>query len=431
MRIAFLLHNAYAIGGTTRTTFNLAGSLAELHDVRLVSVFRHRAQPLLEPPPGVPLTALVDRRGSAADMADPRARQPGIHFPAGESRAGQYHRLAEQRIIDWLARTDADAVISARTGLNVLLARFGPPGVLRIGQEHLTHDSHPHRLRRQLRLWYPHLDALVTMTRADARAHRTGLRLPHAMVEAIPNSVPTTTAPPADGAAKVVVAAGRLTRVKRYDMLIDAFARVSAQRPDWSLRIYGEGPEEGRLAADIERRGLRGRVRLMGPVTPLDPEWAKGSIAAVTSAQESFGMTIVEAMRCGLPVISTDCPHGPREILRDGIDGLLVPRDDVRAYSAALLRLMDDAQLRTRMGAAARERVARAFAPMRAAGRYDGLLTALRARHDARASAGVPGPRRSDPVLGPAALYRATGALLARGAVRRLRRTALGRTQRP
>ncbi|WP_050514515.1 glycosyltransferase family 4 protein [Streptomyces rimosus] len=433
MRIAFLLHNAYAIGGTTRTTFNLAASLAGQHDVRLVSVFRHQAAPSLAAPSGVPLTALVDRRGSAADMADPRAAQPGVLFPAGESRAGQYHRLAEQRIVDWLAATDADAVISARTGLNVLLARFGPPGALRIGQEHLTHDSHPHRLRRELRRWYPQLDALVTMTRADAQAHRAGLRLPYGMVEAIPNSVPATAAGPADGAAKVVVAAGRLTRVKRYDMLIDAFARVSARRPDWTLRIYGEGPEKDRLAADVERRGLGGRVRLMGAVTPLDAEWGKGSIAAVTSAQESFGMTIVEAMRCGLPVVSTDCPHGPREILRDGIDGLLVPRDDVRAYSAALLRLMDDRQLRTRMGAAARERVTRSFDPTDAARRYDALLTTLRARRTAP-SPGTPGPRRENVLLGTAALHRATGTLLARGALRRLRRTPLrpgSRTRTP
>ncbi|GHF70883.1 hypothetical protein GCM10010218_60260 [Streptomyces mashuensis] len=424
MRIAFLLHNAYAIGGTTRTTFTLAASLAERHDVRLVSVFRHQTTPLLEPPPQVPLAALVDHRDSAADRTDPRAAQPGVHFPAGESRVGQYHRLAEQRIIDWLAGTDADAVISTRTGLNVLLARFGPPRALRIGQEHLTHDTHPHRLRRQLRRWYPHLDALVTMTQADARAHRTGLRLPHHMVEAIPNSVPATTVPPADGTAKVVVAAGRLTRVKRYDMLIEAFARAGAQHPDWTLRIYGEGPEQDRLAADIERRGLGDRVRLMGARTPLDPEWAKGSVAAVTSAQESFGMTIVEAMRCGLPVVSTDCPHGPREIIRDGVDGLLVPRDDVRAYSAALLRLMDDQPLRTRMGAAARERAARTFAPQDAARRYDDLLTALRTRH----SALPPGVRRSaadNRLLGTAALYGTTCTLLARGGLRRLRRTAL------
>ncbi|MFC7308522.1 glycosyltransferase [Streptomyces monticola] len=423
MRIGFLLHNAYAIGGTTRTTFNLAGSLADRHDVRIVSVFRHRARPLLTPPPGVPLTALVDRRGTAPDAADPRAHEPGRFFPAGESRAPQYHRLAEERVIDWLkatgtgtgtdTATEADAVISTRTGLNVLLARFGPPGTLRIGQEHLTHDAHPHRLRRELQRWYPRLDALVTMTRADARAHRTGLALPHGLVTAIPNCVPQTEAPPADLTREVVVAAGRLTPVKRYHLLVAAFDRAARDRPGWRLRIYGAGVERDRIAAEIDRRGLRDRVRLMGAVTPLDPEWAKGSIAAVTSAQESFGMTIVEAMRCGLPVVATDCPHGPREIIRDGVDGRLIPRDDLRAYSAALAELMDDPALRRRMGAAAREHAAKAFAPEQVTGRYEELLSAPPEHPDTV----PPAPRR---VL---ALYRATVRLLAAGALRRTRRT--------
>ena len=93
----------------------------------------------------------------------------------------------------------------------------------------------------------------------------------------------------------------------------------------------------------------------MGPANPLDPEWAKGSIAAVTSSLESFGMTIVEAMRCGLPVVSTDCPHGPAEIIDNGVDGRLVPTGDTDAIAAALLDLINNDDLRQQMGRAARE----------------------------------------------------------------------------
>ncbi|MFH8349861.1 glycosyltransferase [Streptomyces sp. NPDC018045] len=437
MRIAFLLRNAYAVGGTIRTTINLAAPVAELHHVRLVSLVRHQAErplePLLEPPPGAPLTAPVDRRRSAADltdMASPGAAPPVVHFPAGEGLTDRYHRVAEQRLIDWPATTGAEAVINARTGPNVLLARFGPPGAPHIGQERLRHAGHPHRLRRRMRRRYPHLDALVTKPRADARARRPGLRLPHGMVGATPNSGPAT-AQPTDGAAKTVVPAGRLTRVKRYNtFVVDAFARAGAQHPDRSQRIYGEGPEQGRLATRIGRRGLRGRGRLMGAATPLAPERATGSISAVTSALEAFGMTLVEAMRCDLPVISTGRSHGPHsrrevphEIPRAGNDGRLNPRDDIRADiradSGALLRLMGDRHLRTRMGAASRERVAPASAPTRATRNYDRLPTTLRARHDAR-PADVPRRRRNDPAPGSTALYRATGTLLARTAPRRL-----------
>lgn len=100
----------------------------------------------------------------------------------------------------------------------------------------------------------------------------------------------------------------------------------------------------------------------MGAATPMEAEWVKGSIGAAASNFEPFGMTIVEAMRCGLPVVSTDCPYGPREIIEDGVDGRLVPVHDRDALSAALLELVRDDALRRRMGRAAMEN-GRRFAP--------------------------------------------------------------------
>jgi glycosyl transferase family 1 len=183
--------------------------------------------------------------------------------------------------------------------------------------------------------------------------------------------------------SRVIVAAGRLTPVKRYDLLIHAFAALSSDFPDWVLRIYGQGGERGILRDLINELGLTDRALLMGGVTPLDPEWVKGSIAAVTSSEESFGMTLVEAMRCGLPVVSTDCPVGPREILEDGVDGLLVTDGDVEAVARGLRRLMADPKLRAAMGAAA-ERNARRYDPRLVADRYTALF---RERADARGPA--------------------------------------------
>ncbi len=419
MRIAFLLHNAYATGGTTRTTMTLAETLSKNHHVELVSVFRHREKPRFGQPPGVSLRALVDRRKKSPDASHPLASQAGEVFPQGDSRAHQYHRLAEQRIIDWLRDTNADVVVSTRAGLNVLLARFGPPDSLLVGQEHLTHNSHPHRLRREIQRWCGGLDALVTMTEADARDHRHGLRLPHLRVLAIPNSVPEPSVPPAAGDAKVVVAAGRLARVKRYEMLVDAFAMAAAACPDWSLRIYGDGTEHDRIAERIAHHGLGERAYMMGMATPIENEWVKGSIAAVTSAHESFGMTIVEAMRCGLPVVSTDCPHGPGEIIRHGVDGLLVPRDSTRGMADMLRTLMLDAERRKEMGRAARTGAAERFAPEDIADRYEGLFRTLAEERSGRPAPSQPG---SVEWRGRAAVLAATVRILVRGAVRRGRR---------
>ncbi|MEU7280529.1 glycosyltransferase family 4 protein [Streptomyces sp. NPDC045431] len=385
MHISFLLHNAYGIGGTIRTTFNLAAALAERHDVEIVSVFRHREEPTLDAPVGVTMKHLVDLRKKSPtyDGDHPDYRRPATVFPRGDGRWKQYSRLTDARIGAHLRSLEADVVVGTRPGLNVHIARQARRGPVRVGQEHLTLDSHGYRLRREISHRYALLDAVTTVTEADARSYRAKLKLPGVRIDAVPNSVPAPSVEPSDTTAKWVVAAGRLTRVKRYDVLIEAFAKVTAARPDWRLRIYGSGDatgnEKNALRALIEERGLHNHVYLMGPANPLEPEWVKGSIAAVTSRLEAFGMTIVEAMRCGLPVVSTDCPHGPGEIIEDGVDGRLVPVGDVDAIAGALLALIQDDELRRRTGEAALA-ASRRFDPAAIAERHEAIFAELVAR---------------------------------------------------
>ncbi|WP_432123253.1 glycosyltransferase family 4 protein [Streptomyces sp. S1] len=384
MRISFLLHNGYHYGGTIRTTFTLAEELAERHEVEIVSVFRHRDRPLLGLPGGVTLRHLVDLRKESPgyDGEHPDFHRPARVFPRGDGRWKQYSALTDARIGEHLRGVETDVLVATRPGLNVHLARQARRGPVLIGQEHLTLEGHSRRLRRDIRHEYALLDAVTTVTEADARDYRR-LGLSGVRIEGVPNSVPAPSVPPADPAAKTVVAAGRLTRVKRYDVLIDAFARVAEDHPDWKLRIYGSGDAVQDLRAPlvrrIEERGLKEQAFLMGSVTPLEPEWVKGSIAAVTSQRESFGMTIVEAMRCGLPVVSTDCPNGPREIIEDGVDGRLVPVDDVTAFAAALRELIEDDELRAKTARAALTASER-FDPARIAARHEQLWTELLTR---------------------------------------------------
>ncbi|MCP3821971.1 glycosyltransferase family 4 protein [Streptomyces sp. A3M-1-3] len=389
MHISFLLHNAYGIGGTIRTTFNLAETLAEHHDIEIVSVFRTRQRPMMGTPAGVRMRHLVDLREGSPDFdgEHPDRDLPARVFASGDGRRKQYSRLTDTRIGEYLRSLEADVVVGTRPGLNVHIARQARRGPVRVGQEHLTLDSHGHRLRRELGSQYALLDAVTTVTEADARAYRTRLRLPGVRIDAVPNSVPAASVEPADGSAKVIVAAGRLTPVKRYDLLVQAFAKVVAAHPDWRLRIYGSGDATGNeqtaLSLLIRELALVDQVSLMGSVSPLEREWVKGSIAASTSRTESFGMTIVEAMRCGLPVVSTDCPNGPREIIDDGVDGRLVPPGDVEAIAGALLELVEDDDLRRRMGRAALASSAR-FDPARIAERQEAIFTELLADHRGR-----------------------------------------------
>ncbi|MFF2387035.1 glycosyltransferase family 4 protein [Streptomyces sp. NPDC058108] len=390
MRISFLLHNAYGIGGTIRTTLNLAATLAEHHDVEIISVFRHREVPFMGAPAKVGLTSLVDLRTIGADNDDARTTQPARVFPRADGRHKQYSRLTDERIGRHLKTLDADVIVGTRPGLNVHIARQAQRAAVRVGQEHLSFSGHGFRLRHQIRHHYRMLDALTTVSEADARAYRQ-LDLHGVRIKAIPNSVPAASVEPADGTGKVVVAAGRLNSVKRYDLLVRAFAQIVAVHPDWQLRIYGRGDATGNelraLSQMVHELGLSSHISLMGQVHPLEPEWVKGSIAVSTSDRESFGMTIVEAMRCGLPVVATDCPVGPREIIKDGIDGRLATPRDVDSIAAALLELIDDDKLRRRMGEAALRNAAR-FDPARIAQQHLDLYQNLLRQGPGRRSPG-------------------------------------------
>ncbi|WNI27146.1 glycosyltransferase family 4 protein [Streptomyces sp. ITFR-16] len=385
MKISFLLHNAYGIGGTITTTFNLARALADRHDVEIISALRNRERPSFALDPRVRLRPLVDLRH---EKDDPRHLTPAKIFPSSEYRYREYSALTDERIGEALASLDTDVVVGTRPGLNVHLALQAPARAVRVGQEHLTLDHHPPRLRNALRRAYPRLDAITPVTEADTAVYRRKMRLPGVRVQALPNSVPAPALAPADGCGRIVVAAGRLAPVKRFDLLVEAFAPVAAAYPDWTLRIYGRGEEQERLRALIDRLGLYNNVFLMGAVTPMEAEWVKGSVAAVTSDFEPFGMTIVEAMRCGLPVVSTDCAYGPGEIIAPGEDGLLVPVGDRDALAGALLDLVGNDERRRRMGRTALEN-SRRYGPAPVVAQAERLFEELvAARVDGRAVGG-------------------------------------------
>lgn len=392
MRISFLLHNAYAIGGTVRSTLNLAGALAARHEVEVVSVFRTADRPLLGVSGRVRLLPLVDERPDAPSYegAHELMARPSEVVPAAEVLAHRYTALTDQRLCAFLDGTDADVVVATRPALVVLLAEHGTRRYLRIGQEHLSYAHHVPGVRVAQNGAIRHLDAFVTVSARDAADHRLHLPAVRTRITGIGNAAPRPKAEPSALDAPLVVAAGRLVPVKRYDLLVEAFAKVTAVHPEWRLRIYGQGPERTRLRAAVDALGLNDHVFLMGPCATLESEWAKASVAAVSSEWESFGMTILEAMHAGVPVVATDCPHGPGEIITDGRDGLLVPPGDADALAGGLLRLIEDPDLRTRLGAAGPAAV-RPYAPRVIAREYERLFTELR---QARTPAAVRVARR-------------------------------------
>ncbi|GAA4893109.1 glycosyltransferase involved in cell wall biosynthesis [Stackebrandtia albiflava] len=404
MKISFLMHSLYNVGGTIRTTLSTATALADLgHEIALVTVFRRRTEPIFRIDPRFTVTSLVDVRKDAPPPAPGDAKlaaRPARLFPKTEGRYRQYSRLTDRRIVEWLRGCDADVIVGTRPGLNVMLARYGPRDAVKVAQEHLFLSKHGGRLTRRLYRAYRRVDAVTTVSATDADDYRRRMPRIADRIDHIPNSVPASPLPPATGDSRLVVAAGRLETVKRYDVLLRAFALLLPRFPEWRLRIYGHGRDTGRLRSLVDALGLNDSVMLMGSRHPIDAEWVKGSIAAVTSDMESFGLTIVEAMDCGLAVVSTACPYGPPELIDHGVDGLLTPIGDPAAFADALARVMADESLRRSIAEAGRAKAA-GFTPEAVGARYEELFTRLlaargRAVRPATPTAAPPPPAETD-----------------------------------
>ncbi|KGD90300.1 glycosyl transferase [Achromobacter sp. RTa] len=215
--------------------------------------------------------------------------------------------------------------------------------------------------QRLRRLTYPRAASVVALTRGTADwldRHVQGCRLaviPNPVHFPLPRAEPILPPIAGDG-RKRLLAVGRLHADKGFDLLIQAYAQLAASHPDWDLVILGEGDERGALEAQVREAGLERRVFMPGRAGNVGDWYESADLYVLTSRFEGLSNTLLESMASGLAAVSFDCDTGPREIVREGVDGVLVrPNGDVPALCKALDAVMSDAEERRRMAQAAIE----------------------------------------------------------------------------
>jgi glycosyltransferase involved in cell wall biosynthesis len=329
-----LFFSNFAGGGIQRVMLNLAGGLAQagwkvdLVVVQAVGPLRRRV------PPACRVFYLRARHASWSLLS-----------LAGYMRAER-----------------PSALLSSQTHLNVaavlarLLSRW--QGRLLLG-EHIALDqasSHPMNAADRLlpflaRVFYPRSDGIILVSRGAADGFIRTTHLPPAMVRVIYNPIvdaildEQSRMPPghawySDSSVRVILAAGRLVPQKDFQTLLKAFALLLPAMPKLKLIILGEGRERSRLEALATQLQIRDEVALPGFAGNPHAHMAHAALFVLSSRWEGFANVIVEALACGTPVVATDCPSGPAEILESGVYGELTPVGDVRALAEAMRRAL-------------------------------------------------------------------------------------------
>ena len=353
--ITFLMYDVSGRGGVARSVVNLANRLADHRDVRVVSLHRRSARSTYELDPRVSLEVLVDE-AALSPLDRVWRRRPTALRPVPAEK--HVTRLTDRVLRRRLTSLEPGVLISTRPSLHLAAVRWAAPGVRLVGQDHKnfsTRFSGP-RQPDVLREAVPRLDAYVVLTHADAEDYRHELPGLTTRVEVIRNALPWAPAEtPAPLASKVVVAAGRLAREKGFERMLEAFAPVARDNPDWQLHIYGEGTQRGVLTDKVRRLGLDDQVRLPGYADDFRGVLTGAAAYAMTSRAEGFPMVLIEALSVGLPLVAMDCPRGPGEIVRDGKNGFLVDDCDIAGFGDALRALVEDDELRRDYGRQALE----------------------------------------------------------------------------
>lgn len=249
------------------------------------------------------------------------------------------------RILKNLLKENPSSIfIGTYTTFNCIIALLGKAS-LKIGCEHLNYDAMSKSRKIARKFLYKFLDYIVVLTEADKK-HYNFL----SNVKVIPNSLSFPRVQKADYSQKNILAIGRLLYQKGFDMLIQTAAILKGSASDWHITIIGEGTDYESLCNQIKENQLQNYVEIKPYQKDVISLYQSASIYVMSSRFEGLPMVLIEAQSCGLPCVSFNCPEGPADIIHNGIDGYLVPMNDINALADKLLRLMKDDHLRKKMG---------------------------------------------------------------------------------
>ena len=349
-------------GGVEKAIISMANLFAECCDVRLYSVYKMPGGPVM------PVDERVSVRYLLRDVpnrdewhAAIRRRDAKVFWR--ESRRALRILTGKRRAVRKIIRNVTEGVlITTRHEDNLPLSKYGAKQVLKIGQLHHDHNFEKKYLRG-FRYGYRNLDVLCLLTpqlveeaaqvMKGYNSHTRLVYMPN-FLERYPASVSF------ENREKTVLAVGRVTAVKRFDLLAEQFVSLHERAPDWRLRILGGGEDLERIRRYVAEHNAESYIDLPGQTdnAAVQSEMLRASLYAMSSSSEGFPFVLLEAQSCGLPIVAYDVRVGPGFLVKDGETGRLVPEGERAEFEDSLVSLMGDEETRRRMGEKAVEHAA-------------------------------------------------------------------------
>lgn len=333
LRIGLLKYDMTEKSGGERVASLLSGELSKYYQVHLISINGKGEQPFYPVGADVTYAALLE--------GHQRIRRTLI--PGGRA-VRRYVR--EQKL---------DILLSIGGNVNsfLLWATMGTQ-IKTVFCEHLNlvmaRQDKSNALLRRLAVGF--VDRIVTLTQQDRQAYISYYHLEEDRVQCIYNWMDDAlgqSPKPYDQSSRRIITVGRFETQKGYDLLVPAARLVFAKHPDWHWDIYGDGALLQETQAAIEEAGLEDNLHLMGATSSVYDKYPHYALYVMTSRLEGLPMVLLEAKAKGLPIVSFNCLTGPAEIVRDGVDGYLVPPEDVQALAERICQLIESPEERVQL----------------------------------------------------------------------------------
>ncbi|WP_328386444.1 glycosyltransferase [Streptomyces sp. NBC_00400] len=374
--IFFVSNSVNEVGGVTSWSHQMARLFSERgHRVHLVGVVPPPEGRVHELAADLPFKTTTLYSAHPPSVRPPRGLKGRLNLVEQRRRAAREAGMQEQAdkmSALFRAAKPGGVVIVTQVWAMEWVALADTAGLSVIGMSHESFETCRKSSRfGRVKRFYANVDRMLTLTREDADRW---IRQRMDNVGFMPNPLPFFPEVPSDRSRKCVVSIGRLHEEKGVDLLLEAWAKVAPQHPDWTLRIYGSGEEEEALRKQAADLGVAATVAWMGRTSEVPGALRESAVFALSSRGEGFPLAPMEAMATAVPCVAFDVAPGVHEIISDGVDGLLAPPGNITEFARHLDTLMSDRDLRDTMGEAARENIQR-FSTDEIVGRWENLFT--------------------------------------------------------